>query len=447
MDSRTTRREFLRSAAVAGAGALAVGCGMPTYKKGTGPLIQVRRLKPDQKLNIGIVGVNHRGGSNMRSVSSQNIAALCDIDEKYLAAAKKKHPNAKTYIDWREMIEQPGLDAVVCSTADQVHAFVCVHAMRRGLHVYCEKPLAHSVSEARLVRDTYNSVKGHGVRTQMGTQIHAGNNYRRVVELVQSGAIGPVREAHVWCGRRGPGGVLPEGEDPLPENLHWDLWLGPAPYRPYNRKYMPGNMTWNRYWDFGNGTLGDMGSHLIDLPFWALKLRQPLTCEAKGEPAKASPYTNPKWLMATWEHPARGDMPPVKLTWYDGIKQPPSPEGVDLKKWHIGCMFVGDKGTLVADYGKHVLLPKAKFSGFKPPKPWIAKSRGHHNEWIHACKTGDDTLCNFDYSGMLIEHNLLGNVAYRVGKKLVWDPKHLRASNCPEADKFIRRAYRKGWTL
>jgi hypothetical protein len=302
------------------------------------------------------------------------------------------------------------------------------------------------VYEARAVQEKYLANKGK-LATQMGTQIHAGGNYRRVVELVQSGAIGPVREAHAWCNRRGPGGGLPQGEQPVPPNLHWDLWLGPAPYRPYHSAYMPGNLTWNRYWDFGNGTLGDMGSHVIDLAFWALKLRDPLTCEAKGDPSEASPYTNPHWLISTWTHPARGDMPPLTLTWYDGIQRPKSPPGFDLNKWGLGVLFIGEKGMVLSDYGKHFLLPEDKFKDFERPEPWIPNSLGHHREWIHACKTGEPTTCNFDYSGKLIEHNLLGNVAYRVGKKLQWDPKNLKAVGCPEADKFINRPYRDGWVL
>jgi len=266
-----------------------------------------------------------------------------------------------------------------------------------------------------------------------------------VVELIQCGAIGPVREAHVWCDRVGPGGERPTNAEPVPEHLDWDLWLGPAPWRDYSPSYVPGNLTWNPYWDFGNGTLGDMGSHLIDLPFWALDLRQPTSVEAEGTPL--STETNPRWLIAHWEHPPRGKHPAVKLTWYDGRKRPKSPEGIDLGGWGIGVIFIGDRGTLVADYGRHVLLPEADFKDFKRPEPTIPRSLGHYQEWIHACKTGAPTLCNFDYSGMLIEHNLLANVAYRVGSKIRWDDKNLKAVNCPQADQYIRREYRKGWTI
>jgi len=429
------RRTFIQGSAAV-AGGFWVAAGTQTAKA----------QSPNEKINIGIIGVNGRGRANTGGVAGENIVALCDIDERYLAGVGPRFPKAKTYIDWREMVDQKDLDAVVISTADQVHALASCWAMRRGLAVYCEKPLSHSVHEARVVQETYLKEK---VPTQMGTQIHATENYRRVVELVQGGAIGPVREAHVWCGRRGPGGGLPEGENPCPAELKWDLWLGPAPYRPYNKSYMPGNLTWNRWWDFGNGTLGDMGSHLIDLPFWALKLRDPITCETEGFPAEPSPYTNPQWLEATWEHPARGDMPACTVKWYDNVRRPESPEGVDLTKWHIGVMFVGDKGKLVADYGKHILLPADQYANYERPERSIAPSLGHHKEWLAAIRADDHTatLCNFDYSGKLIEHNLLSNVAYRVGKKLQWDAANLRATNAPEADQYIRREYREGWSL
>jgi predicted dehydrogenase len=443
MPRSANRRQFLRTAAAISAGYWVAGGA--AHAAGA-PAARAAGRSPNEKLNIGVIGVTGQGGSNLGAVSGENIAALCDIDENNLAAAAKRYPKAKTYVDWRKALEQKDLDAVVVSTADQVHALAGNWAMKRGLSVYCEKPLAHSVHEARTVRETYLANKDK-LATQMGTQIHAGDNYRRVVELVQSGAIGPVREAHAWCGRIGPDGGLPQGEEPAPKHLHWDLWLGPAPFRPYNHQYLPGNLTWNRWWDFGNGTLGDMGSHVIDLAFWALKLKHPTSVEATGDPLPASPYTNARWMIITWQHPAVEDRPAVKLMWYDGIQRPPSPEGLDLKSWGLGVLFQGERGTLVADYGRYVLLPQDKFKNFKPPAQSIPPSRGHHQEWIHACKSGAPTLCNFDYSGLLIENNLLGNVAYRVGKKLEWDAKALRAVNCPEADQLIRRKYREGWSL
>jgi predicted dehydrogenase len=434
MSQPTHRRHFLKSSTLAGAGLWVAASGL--LAKGA---------SPNDKLNLGIIGAGGRGAANLDSLKSENVAALCDVNSDALAAQAKNHPNAKTYADWRKMLEQKDLDAVVISTPDHHHALAGVNAMKRGLHVYCEKPLAHSVHEARAMQEAYNN--SH-VATQMGTQIHATDNYRRVVELIQSGAIGPVREAHVWVdqGIEGPRS-RPQETPPVPKTLHWDLWLGPAPARPYHPCYFKDrSMSWQNWWDFGNGALGDMGSHTIDLPFWALELQHPTTIEAEG-PLPVRPETYPDQLTVRWEHPARGNQPPVKLTWYDGKQRPKSPEGVDLNTWHLGMMFTGDKGILLADYGKWMLLPEADFKGFQPPKPSIPPSLGHHEEWIHACKTGAPTLCNFEYSGRLVEHNLLGTVAFRVGKKLDWDPENLKARNCPEADPFIRPPYREGWTL
>ena len=434
MNRRATRREFLNRSALTAAGFWMAGSSAVAHSR-----------SPNEKLNIGIIGVHSRGAANMAAVASENIGALCDVDDNYLAEAAKKHPQAKTYTDWRKMLEQKDLDAVIVSTTEHTHAPASIMAMKRGKHVYCEKPLAHSVYEARRMRETCKETK---VATQMGTQIHATDNYRRVVELIQSGTIGSVREAHVWVdqGIEGPH-ARPQDTPPVPSNLHWDLWLGPAPSRPYHPCYFKDrSMSWQNWWDFGNGALGDMGSHTIDLPFWALELQAPTTVEAEG-PLPVRPETYPNHLIVRWEHPARGNRPPVKLTWYDRYNRPKSPEGVDLKTWHLGIMFVGDKGILLADYGKRILLPEADFKDFQAPQPWIAPSLGHHQEWIQGCKTGAPTLCNFDYSGALVEHNLLGTVAFRAGKKIEWDAANLKAPNCPEADQFLRPSYREGWTL
>ncbi|HIQ20359.1 MAG TPA: Gfo/Idh/MocA family oxidoreductase [Planctomycetes bacterium] len=434
MKYQTNRRRFLTTSALA----LGYWVGGSRSRGASG--------SPNERLNIGIIGAGGRGAANTRAVASENIAALCDVDEKRLEQAAKRYPQAKRYIDWRRLVDQKDLDAVVVSTTDHTHAPASVWAMNRGLSVYCEKPLAHSAYEARVMQEKYKANR-HRLATQMGTQIHASDNFRRVVELIQSGAIGPVREVHVWCGRRGlKDGERPQDQPPVPKHLHWDLWLGPAPWRPYHPKYLPGCMTWEQWWDFGSGCLGDMGSHLIDLPFWALRLRDPLTVKAEGHPLREETY--PEWLVAHWEHPARGDMPPLVLHWYDGVQRPKlKVPGHDIVSWHKGIVFVGDEGILLADYGKRILVPEEKFKDFKPPEPWIESSVGHHQEWIRACKTGSPTLCNFDYSGKLVEHNLLGTVAFRVSEKLIWDAEAMKAVNCPEADKYIRPPYRKGWVL
>jgi predicted dehydrogenase len=438
---QTSRRDFLRtSAALAGTGVWLSS----SARAATGP---------NDKIHIGIIGAGGRGAANTGGVLADKgveIAALCDVNEQNLDQAAKRiegpNPARKVlrFRDWRKMVDQKDLDAVIVSTPDHHHALASVAAMRRGKHVYCEKPLAHSVHEARVVRETYNKAK---VATQMGTQIHATDNYRRVVELVQSGAVGAVKEVHVWCNRVGypPGRTRPTDAPPAPKHIDWDLWLGAAPDRPYHPSYFGGCTAWEQWWDFGNGCLGDMGSHLIDLPFWAMKLRQPTSVEATG--AYHSAETYPQWLTVRWEHPATAERPGLTLTWYDGGKYPPSPPGIDLTKWGIGVLFVGEKGQLVADYGRKILLPAEKFKDFQSPQPTIPPSLGHYQEWLHACRTGSPTLCNFDYSGMLVEHNLLGAVAHRVGKKLTWDPAAMKAVGCPEADAFIRRKYREGWEI
>ena len=431
-----SRRSFMQSTAMAGA-------SLPVFNIGV-----AKAAATTDKLNIAIIGVGGRGRANTNGVKRENIVALCDVHAGNLAEAAKKFPNAKPYVDWRKCLEQKDLDAVVCSSTDHTHAFVAVWAMNRGLHVYCEKPLANSVEEARVVRETYLKNKDK-IATQMGTQIHASDNYRRVVELIRQGAIGTVSSCKVWVGRgRKTESYYPE-VSPIPSNINWDLWLGPAPFHPYSPKYIGSCLRWNRFWDFGSAQLGDMASHLIDLPYWALDLNFPTSCSAKGDPLHDDGC--PSKISATWEHPAAGDRPAVKVTWYDGGYMPGMPSKILDRKYlgGKGVLFTGDQGWLLADYGYRTLTLKGDMTHFKTPTKddLIPKSLGHYNEWINACKTGSPTLCNFDYSGKLIEHNLLGCVAFRTGKKLEWDARQLRATNCPEADQYIRKTYRKGWVL
>jgi predicted dehydrogenase len=277
----------------------------------------------------------------------------------------------------------------------------------------------------------------------MGTQIHAGNNYRRVVELIQSGAIGPVTECHVWCDKSWSGGQRPLEQPHIPSSLHWDLWLGPAPERPYHPAYLPAN--WRRWWDFGNGTLGDMGCHYLDLAHWALNLRHPLTIDTEGPPIH--PETTPSWLIVHYEYAARDTLPPVRVSWYDGGKRPTGILADNVPNWRNGVLFVGKKGMLLADYEHRRLLPESDFADFVPPTPWIPDSIGHYQEWLQACKTGSPTTCDFDYAGALSEAVLLGNVAYRSGRKLEWDAALLKFKNCNEAINYIHPEYRKGWLM
>lgn len=441
-----SRRQFLGTGLAAGATA--------TF---AAPAI-LRAKNLNEKLNIAIVGAGGRGGGNLRNVESENIVALCDVNETNLNAAAERHPRAQKFIDFRKLYEHANLfDAVVVSTCEHTHAFATMPALQLGKHVYCEKPLTYNIWEARQIRD---AAARANVATQMGTQIHAGENYRRVVELIRTGAIGAVREAHVWVSRawgwhesveaaKAAGDRYlvidrPQKPQPVPTGLHWDLWLGPAPKRDFHEAYFPGPK-WYRWWDFGNGTMSDLGSHWIDLPFWALELDAPLTVEASGPPPHAE--IAPASMQATYEYGPRGDLPPVKLTWYQGTHKPPQWTEGNIPRWNSAVLFVGDQGMLLSDYGKHVLLPEERFQDFQRPEPFIAKSLGHHAEWIHACKTGEQTTCPFDYAGPLTEANHLGNVAYRTGKKIHWDAANLRATNVPEAEPLIRRDYRKGWSL
>jgi predicted dehydrogenase len=391
-------------------------------------------------LNIGIIGTSGRALGNIEGVQGENIVAVCDIDDRLLGEASEKFPKAEKFSDFRKLIEMKGLDAVVVSTADHTHAPASALALRMGKHVYCEKPLTHSVFEARTVARLAKEAK---VATQMGTQIHATDNYRRVVELVRSGAVGPIQEVHVWCGKSWSGGERPKDTPPVPDYLKWDLWLGPAPERPYHPTYLPAN--WRRWWDFGNGTLGDMACHVMDLPFWALDLRYPSTVESHGP--KVHPETTPDWLAVKYEFPAQGERPALVLTWHDGDKRPEILTEHNLPKWGMGVLFVGEKGMLQADYDRRLLFPKDKYKDFKAPEPTIPSSIGHHAEWIAACKDGRPTTCNFDYSGALTESVLLGNVAYRVGQKIEWDAANLKVTNCSDAENYLRRDYRKGWSL
>ncbi len=439
----STRRAFMQSTSAIAA-ALYVS-GLPAAPSN------------QEKLRIAVIGCGGRGGSNLQSVSSEHIAALCDVNANNLNKAAEQHTKARKNTDFRRVFDHPDeFDAVVVSTCEHTHAFATLPALQLGKHVYCEKPLTHGIYEARRIREAAATA---GVATQMGTQIHAENNYRRVVELIQTGAIGKVSECHVWVGRawglqspeeaKAHGDIVavqdrPANADPIPPELDWDLWLGPAPERPYNNVYFPGPK-WYRWWDFGNGTMSDLGSHWVDLPFWALKLKAPKTIEPFGGPAHKE--LAPASMHVRYEYAPEGDQPEVALTWYQGTHRPEIPAAASIADWDSGVLFIGDKGMLVSDYGRYKLLPEENFKDFKPPEPFIPASRGHHQEWIHACKTGEPTTCNFEYSGWLTEANHLGNVAYRVGKKLEWNAAEMRATNAPEADQYIQRAYRKGWSL
>lgn len=420
------------------------------------PLHATRR----QKLRLAFIGVGGRGGANLSTIArDQNVevVALCDVNAQSLQGAHKMFSDARVYEDFRVLYQQADdIDGVVVSTAEHTHAFATMPALKMGKHVYCEKPLTYNVAESRLITQAAAEA---GVATQMGTQIHAESNYHRVVELIQSGAIGHVSEAHVWVGRawgrqteeeaKANGDIVfvaerPEEAMEPPAHLNWDLWIGPAPYRPYHSVYMPGPK-WYRWWDFANGTMSDLGSHWNDLPYWALELDAPLTVEAYGEPAH--PEIAPASMSAVYEYGPRGKLPACKLTWYQGTHKPqPWKDGL-IPAWDSGVLFVGEAGMLLSDYGKHLLLPEDKFVDFVRPEPFVPDSPGQHEEWLAACRDGSPTASPFSYAGPLTEANHLGNVAYRTGSKIEWDAANMRITNNAAAAKFISRVPREGWSL
>ncbi len=414
----------------------------------------------NDRLKVAFIAVGGRGGGNLRTIAGTgkvDVFAICDVDSRFLDNAGELFPKAKKFRDFRKLYDSVGkeIDAVVVSTAEHTHAYATMPALQLGKHVYCEKPLAYNIYETRKITEAAAKA---GVVTQMGTQIHASANYHRVVELIQYGAIGDVHEAHVWVSRAW--GLQSKEEakkhDRLfvdnrpseamtpPDFLDWDLWLGPAPKRPFHKVYFPGP-NWYRWWDFGNGTMSDLGSHWNDLPYWALQLDAPETVEAFGIPPH--PEIAPASMTAEYHYGARGDLSPVKLTWYQGTHKPEIWKRGEIPKWGSAVLFVGSKGMLLSDYGKHVLLPEDKFAGFQRPEPFIPDSPGHHQEWVNACLDGGQTGSPFSYAGPLTEANHLGNVAYRVGKKITWDAETMKCVGCPEADPFIRRTPREGWSL
>ncbi len=432
--TQQTRRQFTHTSAAIASGLFA---STAFSRPGTSAL---------EKLNVACIGTANRAAADVDGVMSQNIVALCDIDSRYLERSQKlvhgKQGHAPAgFDDYREMIDQMGdkFDAVVVATSDHHHAPATIRAINAGKHVYCEKPLTHTVQEARIIAEAAEKA---GVATQLGTQIHAGNNYRRVVEVIKSGAIGEITDVHVWVSKTWGGGERPTTFDPVPEHLNWDLWLGPAPERKFKAGlYHPAQ--WRRWWDFGSGTLGDMACHYMDLPFWALDLVHPTSCRAEGP--ELHPDTCPLGLKVYYEFPANDQRPGLNLTWYDGNMTPKEVAGQRVPG--SGVMFVGTEGKMFASYGNYKLFPREKYADFKAPTESIPNSIGHHAEWIKACMEGTPTTCNFTYSGALTEAVQLGNVAYRTGETIQWDAKNLTATNSEAAAKYVSKDYRPGWEV
>ena len=438
------RRQFLKSTATTGIGLVILPSGVLSGQNA-----------PSNKLNVALIGVWGRCEAHYGPIAGENVVALCDVDENQIAFAAEKFPDAKHYVDWRKCLEQKDLDAVICCTTDHTHAFIANWAMNRGLHVYCEKPLGNSVEEVRVVRATYLKNKNK-LATQVGTQRHELENFNRVRELIKDGAIGELKHVYAWGNRQlpKPGYLLQEGNPP--ENLHYDLWIGPSPMHPYNPGYFSGPsgancLSWNMYWDFGSGQVGDMGSHTMDLAWNALDADIPTSAVAEGDPF--NPEVTPVKLETTFEVPANDWRPAIGVTWYQGGAMPSSPKHyIDLNKIDHGVMFKGSKGYIIADFTSRILLPygeKADFTYYKPrPKNELIPALGNfQKEWIDACKGNLKTTCDFDYNGKMTEMLMLGLVAYRVGQKIDYDPAKGRITNSPEANDLLRRQYRSGWTL
>jgi hypothetical protein len=437
---RLSRRHFIGAAT-----AVAAFTIVPRHVLG-GP----RNIPPSEKLNIAGIGIGGRGAGDLDEVGSENIVALCDVDKNYAGGVFKKYPNAKAYTDFRTMLEKEdkNIDAVIIATPDHTHAVITMMAIKMGKHVYCEKPLTHSIYEARMVTQ---AAREHKVATQMGNQGQASEEHRLVCELIQDGAIGQVREVHSWCNRpiSQRGIDRPKETPPVPETLDWDLWLGPAPERPYHPSYHP--FSWRGWWDFGTGVLGDIGCHQLSPVFKALKLGYPTSVEACSSGVNSE--TAPLASIVRYQFPARGNLPPVTLTWYDGGLMPARPpELEDGRRFGEADdnLFVGDKGKMLG----HRLIPESRMKEYKKSPQTLPRSPGHHQEWINACKGGPPAGSNFNVAGPLAEVVLLGNIAIRLGQKLYenglklyYDGPNMKITNLPEANQYIRSEYRQGWTL
>jgi len=449
------RRDFMKASAVSAAMAAA----SPTV------LRAAPTRSANERLNIAGVGVGGMGGSNLNACGSENIVALCDVDADGCAAGTiRRYPKAKVYKDFRVMLDkQKDIDAVIIATPDHSHAVIALAAMERGKHVYVQKPMTHSIEEARRMTE---SARKHKVMTQMGNQGHSGDGVRRVCEWIWDGAIGAVREVHAWTNRPvWPQSVevgRPAEKPKTPASLDWDLWIGPAAMRPYHPTYHPG--TWRAWCDFGTGSLGDLGCHILDPVFWALRLKYPVSAEGcistywSGLWKRVDPKNEqfPRSTIVRYKFPARGEMPPIKLTWWDGGMMPPRPEQLEKGRRmgddDGGVLFLGDRGVLMCGcYGRSPrLIPETRMKAYKQPARTIERVPGgrHEQDWLRACKTGKPAGSNFDFAGPFTESVLMGNLAIRYpNRELLWDGEKMEVTNDKAANSYVRRTYRKGWAL
>ncbi len=445
--ARINRRRFL----VATSTSVAALSIIPRHVLG-GP----NQRAPGEKLNIAGIGVGGMGAANLKNLETENIVALCDVDPSFAANTFKRYPNAKTWTDYREMLDkQKDIDAVMIATPALSNAVIIMATIKAGKHVYCQKPLTHEVYEARMVA---KAAKEARVATQMGNQGHSMDGIRSICEWIWDGAIGEIRDVNAWCslsyypwghaGWSSKWGAPPKDTPSVPASLNWDLWLGPAPERPYHPAYHPA--VWRCWWDFGCGMMGDRGAHTLDAVVWALKLGAPASIEATS--CGLNPDTHPLSAIVTYRFPARDTLSPLKLTWYEGTR-PPRPEDMSEElEWPVegGVLFNGTKGKLVCGvYGNEPrLLPLSLNKEYKRPARTLPRIQGSHEmDWVRACKTGQPAGSDFSYSGPLTETCLLGNIAKRVDARIEWDAANLKVTNLPEANRYVRTEYRKGWSL
>lgn len=437
MERKIGRREFLRTTALGGVGLLVLHNAQSVFG-----------YQANEKLNLAFIGAGGQGGALVNEFGNlgENIVALCDVDEQTAAGSFQKFPRARRYRDFRKMLDEMHrqIDAVVVATPDHTHAVASITAMKLGKHVYCEKPLTYCIYEAQMMRKIAQQAK---VATQMGNQGMGSSGTRQAIEILRSGAIGKIREVHLWTDRP----IWPQGIDrpadspPVPPHLDWNLWLGPAPYRPYHPAYHP--FRWRGWIDFGTGALGDMGCHIFPISFLGLNLRYPARVQAITSGHNRETY--PRWSIIQYEFPARNDLPPVRLTWYDGGQKPSADLLREVLKGETipggGSLIIGDKGVMFNDR----LLPADRFRDYRPPAPTLprAPQDNHRLEWVVACKTGSPTMSNFDFASLLTEVILLGNVALLVGETIECDPKTGEIISPSRARRYLRREYRKGWSL
>ena len=445
-NKKTSRREFLQGAA----GVVTAFTIVPRHVLG-----RAGRTAPSDKLNIAIIGVGGRGGASVNGCGGENIIALCDVDTRRAGDAFKKHPRAKLYQDFRKMLDEMDnrIDAVAVCTPDHTHAIAAMDAIRRSKHVFCEKPLAHSVYE---IRELMKAARKHKIVTQLGNQGHSSNSIRMFCEWIWDGAIGNVTEVHAACGANhckidqlSKRSEIHE----IPRELDWDLWFGPAKYRQYNPMYAPGK--WRGWLPFGSGTIGDWICHVVDPVFWALDLGAPTTIQAEADDydPKKHADTFPSGSVITFQFPAKGKRGPVKLLWHSGKREIPRPADLEpgRKVPRTGAIVIGDKGKIM--HGSHGaggvrIFPEAKMKAYKLPEETIPRVRGHHQDWLQAIKNGGKPGSNFDYGGPLTELARLGIIAMQMlGQKLEWDSENMKFTNCDEANRFINPPYRQGWTL